>query len=147
MGWRSSAALFALGLTACGDYPRDCVGTLDSVHESRTVRLGLAPTATVDRPMLARLTTRLGDAADARIEFVSGPEEELLARLERGDLDVVAGSFVEDSPWLADAALIEPLTSRLAGDRKIGLALVARNGENAWIGMLERTVRDLRGER
>lgn len=147
MGWRYTAVLIALGLAACSDYPRDCDGTLDGVRTSRTIRLGLAPTAAIDRPMLARLTARLGEETDARMRVIAGPQEELLARLELGDLDLVVGSFVEDSPWLADAALIEPLTSRPAGDRKIGLALVTRNGENAWIGLLERTVRDLRGER
>lgn len=143
----STVALLALGLVACGDYPRDAEGTLDTIRARHTIRLGLTPTASADWPVLERLTARLGKATGARMQVTGGPEEELLAKLERGDLDLVAGHFVDDSPWLADAALIEPLTSRPAGDRKIGLALVARNGENAWIGLLERSVRDVRADK
>jgi len=145
MGWQFIAAFAALGLAACADYPRDAEGTLDAVHERRTIRLGLGPTAAADRAVLERFIGTLGQSTGARMQTVAGPQEELLAKLEHGEIDLVAGHFVEDSPWLADVALIEPLTTRPSGDRKIGLALVARNGENAWIGLIERTVRDVRG--
>ena len=135
------------GLAACDSYPRDSAGTLDSVRARQTIRLGLASTERTDQPILDRLSAELGKATGARIQVTGGSEEELLARLEHGELDLVAGHFAEDSPWLADAALIEPLASRPVGERNIGLALVARNGENAWIGLLEATVRDVRGDR
>lgn len=76
------------------------------------------------------------------MDFVEGDQERLLAQLEEGELDLVAGQFAEDSPWIADVTLIEPLTEQTVGQRKVGLTLVARNGENAWIGLLERTVRN-----
>lgn len=146
MGWQFVAVLAALGLAACADYPRDAEGTLDAIRERGTIRLGVSSTAATDRAVLERFVASLSQATEARMQTLAGPEEELLAKLEHGDLDLVAGQFVDDSPWLADTALIEPLTSRRAGDRKIGLALVARNGENAWIGLVERTVRDVRAE-
>lgn len=138
------AAIAALALAACADYPRDAEGTLDDVRSSGTIRLGLAPTAAADRPELRRFLGKLGQATGAQMQSIEGSEEELLAKLENGEIDLVAGRFAEDSPWVAHAALIEPLSSRPAGKRKIGLALAARSGENAWIGLLERTVRDVR---
>ena len=52
------------------------------------------------------------------------------------------GAFAEDSPWGTDVAILEPLSKRAVGGRVIGLAPVAANGENRWIGLLERTIRD-----
>ncbi len=147
MRWPYIAALAALALAACADYPRDAEGTLDNVRARGTIRLGLGTAVTADRAVLGRFTGKLRQATGARLQTVTGPEEELVAKVEHGELDVVIGQFAEDSPWLAHAALIEPLSSRPAGKRKVGLAPVARNGENAWIGLLERTVRDVRDER
>lgn len=147
MWCRSPIIILLCGLAACTYYPRDAEGTLDTIRANRTIRFGLAPTASADRPILERFTAELNTSTGARMQVTGGSEEELLAKLEHGELDLVAGQFAEDSPWLADAALIEPLTSRTVGERSIGLALVARNGENAWIGLLEATVRDVRGDR
>lgn len=144
---RASIMLLLCGLAACTDYPRDAESTLDSIRATQAIRLGLAPTAIADRPIFDRFIAELNTSTGARMQVTSGSEEELLARLEHGELDLVAGHFAEDSPWLADAALIEPLTSRPVGERRIGLAVVARRGENAWIGLLERTVRNVRGEK
>ena len=140
--------MIALGaMLACAgcDYPRDIEGTSEKVRASGTVRIGLAEFAPSARPAALRFVAAVERASGARARFERAPAEALLARLEAGKLDLVLGDFAEDSPWLDDAALIEPLTRRIVGERVVGLAPVARNGENAWIGLVERTVRDSRG--
>jgi hypothetical protein len=131
----------ALACAGC-HYPRDIGGTADTVRKNGTIRIGLAPSEQSEDAAARRFVSALERATDARARFERAPAEALLARLETGDLDLVLGDFAEDSPWLDDAALIEPLSRRIVGERVIGLAPVARNGENAWIGLVERTVRD-----
>lgn len=134
--------LAALVLAACADYPRDAEGTLDAVRDRGTIRVGVTEIPPSDMIVLQNVGRDLGRATGARMDLMVGDQERLLAQLEEGEIDIVAGLLAEDSPWIADVALIEPLTEQPAGQRKIGLTLAARNGENAWIGLLERTVRD-----
>ena len=72
--------------------------------------------------------------------------ESQLARLEEGDLDLVIGEFHEKTPWAAPVAIIEPLSTRRAGKRVLELAPAAQNGENRWIALIEREVRDSAGQ-
>ncbi len=86
--------------------------------------------------------SRLAAATGARARIRQGASETLLADLEHGELDLVLGEFAGDSPWRADVAILEPLSTRKVGRHRIGLSPVARNGENAWIMLLERLARD-----
>ena len=140
---RLCAAWLVLLSAACDSYPRDIEGTRERVESSRIVRVGmLASLGDRDRRIasvyLARLQAVTGAAA--RLQFGSG--DPLLARLEAGELDLVIADVAEDSPWIRDAAIIEPLDRRSAGTRRIGLSPIARNGENSWIMLLERLARD-----
>jgi hypothetical protein len=144
---RGVIVLSLLLLSACTDYPRDIDGTLDRVRESRELRIGETPILAKDRRLARNFVTRLARATGALPRISTAPEERQLARLEQGELDLVIGEFAEDSPWAEHAALIEPLTVRRVGERKLGLAPVARNGENAWIAVVEREVRNARAER
>ena len=145
MRWGITVSL--LLLAACGQYPRDIDGTFDRVRESGVLRVGYAPLDPRDRGSTEAFVDRLARAAGARPRASAAPAEHLLARLEQGEVDLVIGEFAQDSPWFDEVALLEPLSERRVGERKLGLAPVARNGENAWIGMIERTVRDARAGR
>ena len=70
--------------------------------------------------------------------------QRLVPRLEAGELDLVIGEIAEDSPWRTEVSVIEPLSEHSLGERTIGLSPIARNGENRWVMLLEREVRDLR---
>ncbi|HYD08051.1 MAG TPA: hypothetical protein VEC60_20110 [Reyranella sp.] len=128
---------------ACADYPRDIDGTLDRIRESRVLRVG-ATLAPDDVDLAQDYVSRLERATGARATMSAGPAEQQIALLEAGELDLVIGDFAEDSPWLTEVAVIEPLNERVVGDRMVGLAPVAANGENRWIMLLEREVRNLR---
>ena len=131
-------------LAACGPYPRDIEGTRDRVASSRVIRVGIPPLAAADRSLAAAYLDRLARATGARPRLETGAAEPLLARLEAGELDLVLGEIARDSPWVDEVAVIEPLAERSLGERRIGFGPIARNGENRWIMLLEREVRDQR---
>lgn len=141
---RSIAAAAVLTLAACANYPRDIAGTLDQVRESKTLRVGYTAIRPEDRRTAQAFVARLERVTGATAQAGDGPAEHQLARLEDGKLDLIVGDFADDTPWLSDVAVIEPLSERREGKRKIGLAAVAANGENRWIMLLEREVRDMR---
>jgi len=141
---RSATAAAILTLSACSNYPRDIGGTLDRIHRSDRLRVGLAAIRPEDRALAEAFVARLERATGATATATTAPAERQLGRLEQGKLDVVLGEFADDTPWLAEVAVIEPLTEHREGRRTLGLAAVAANGENAWVMLLEREVRDLR---
>lgn len=137
----------AAALAACGlDVPRDVDGTLERVRATHVIHVGLVegPVPASARPAVAAFLARLRAATGARPEIVRGSAEPLLAGLEEGELDLVIGEIAQDSPWIADVAVIEPLAERTVGQHRLGLSPIARNGENAWVVLLEREARDSR---
>lgn len=142
---RTIATLMAmtLALSACGPFPDDLEGTSERIQRTGVIRVGMTRVHADDSDRAARFLTSLAAAKGARLDIADGPTERALVALEAGELDLVIGEFAHDSPWLADVSLIEPISTRSVGDREIGLAPVAANGENRWIATLEKTVRDL----
>ena len=134
--------LACLALAACGPYPRDVSGTLDRIEQSGRVRVGLADLRLEHRSAAEAFIGRLEQTTSARAQVETGHLEGQLARLEEGELDLVIGELAEDTPWAPSVAIVEPLRQRREGKRLIGLSPVAANGENRWIGLLEREVRD-----
>ncbi|UVO50111.1 hypothetical protein M0208_06110 [Sphingomonas sp. SUN019] len=132
---------------ACSNYPDDIAGTSEHVRASRTIRVGIVASgqghadATVIDVYLARIETVTG----ARRLLKRAAAEPLLASLENGDLDIVIGEFADDTPWLTEVAFVDPLAERVVGKRTIILVPVARNGENRWIMLLEKAVRESEG--
>lgn len=141
---RFACGLLLLTLAGCGPFPRDIGDTLADIHERGTVRVGLVAMRSEDEPLARDFLARLEDATRARVVTDRGPTELQLARLDQGAIDLVLGDFTSDSPWLPQVAVIEPIVNRPAGDRSLGLSPVAANGENRWVGLLEKTVRDMR---
>ena len=58
---------------------------------------------------------------------------------------VEATPLAEETPWANKVSVIEPLAQHPAGEARLGLSPVARNGENRWIMLIERVVRDQGG--
>ena len=139
---RLSPVLLCLALAACGPYPDDIAGTLDHVEQSGEVRIGLTELRPRDEQAARRFVARIERATGAKARIDRGPAESQLARLEEGDLDLVISEFAADSPWGASVAIVEPLATRRAGKRVLELAPAARNGENRWVALIEREVRD-----
>lgn len=114
-------------LAACG-LPRDPHGTLTRV-EGGQLRAGLVagePNLDSDR---ARLTT-LAASLNATLEPQTGDPHDLMMKLERGDLDIIA-SLPKDTPF-KQAGFTHPAAPKSAGDETPPVWAV-RAGENAFL--------------
>ncbi|HEX8578344.1 MAG TPA: hypothetical protein VF655_01960 [Allosphingosinicella sp.] len=145
MKWPLPLCVLALLLSGCDNYPRDPEGTLQRVKSERVFRVGLvaplgAETMEAEpRELLRRLSERSG--ASPRLE--QGPAEPLLDRLQKGELDLVLGRFEKKSPWSTLVTFAPPLRVEKGGKTAIHLTAAMRNGENAWISLVEREARDV----
>ena len=148
---RTTLLLGALAtLAACGlEVPRDIDGTLKRIQADHVIRVGLiqGPAAEAQRPRISALLARLRAATGATPRVARGAAEPLLAALEDDQLDLVIGEIAQDSPWQTDVTVVEPLAERSVGQRRLGVSPIVRNGENAWVMLIERETRDLRAGR
>jgi polar amino acid transport system substrate-binding protein len=106
----------ACGTAACG-LPRDADGTLDRVRGG-IVRVGVV----VDTPWVTDSAGGEGAAGGvegalvqgiardigARVRWVRGTDESLLAALHERELDMVVGGLTTESPWKATLAFTKP---------------------------------------
>jgi polar amino acid transport system substrate-binding protein len=136
--------LLALGisLTACG-LPRDPSGTLDYVRGG-TLRVGVAhnPPWVIDRGAVVdgvegRLVASIAGAIHAKVEWVRGPEFELIKALHKRELHLVIGGFDAKLPWAQQVAFTRPYMTSPEG---VAHVLAAPPGENEWLMLIEQTL-------
>lgn len=138
-------ATLLLLLSGCGaSLPMDPHGTLDRA-ENGTLRVGVTanpPWVEIENgeptgrePDLIR---EFAAQRDAIIEWTAGSEAVLTSALERGELDVVIGGFLDDTPWADMAAVTRPYTTTEGPKGPERHVLLARMGENALLVALER---------
>ena len=109
------------------------------------MRIGFTALRHEDEAAARRFVNRIEQATGADATIDHGPAESQLARLEEGKLDLVISEFDATSPWAQSVTIVEPLARRHAGRRTFELAPAAQNGENRWIALVEREVRDMGG--
>lgn len=133
-------AVTALMLTsACTALPRDPDATLTDIQKSRQINVGLIADPHPLAPgRVQALLVHLRDKTGATLVRRSGAAEPLLDQLRHGELDLVIGTFTEETPWETDVALAPPIAIAGPQDRRLELRAAAKNGENAWIMMVER---------
>ena len=117
-------------------------GTLDTIERDGRFRVGIAALSADDRATAQRFVSRLEASTGARAEVVDASLERLIGRLEDGQIDLLIAEFRKDTPWAKSVAIAEPLATRTVGGHAIELAPAARNGENRWVALVEREVRD-----
>jgi hypothetical protein len=144
--YKNSLLVTALLLSSCGEYPRDPEDTLKLVQDRGTFRVGLISGGHMTSEKDQMLIDRIAKATKARPILSSGQAEPLLLDLEEGKLDLVLGTFDEKTPWATRLTVGPALTRSLSGKTSHHLAPVMRNGENAWISLIESEVRDLAPE-
>jgi hypothetical protein len=139
MRWRKQAWLLAAAtaLAGCGNLPRDPEGTLDRVRAEHRFAVGQV-TGARDGAGQA-VVARVAQATGATPALTTGQLEPLLLQLEEGRLDlVVGGRFDRKTPWSTRVTLTKPLSAK---DDAVREHLAMRNGENAWITLVERAAR------
>jgi len=133
----------AWAATCCSDIPKDPEGTLDRVRAERRFQVGIIAAGGsrigLDRQVL--MLRRVSEATGADPILQTGASGPLLTRLEEGELDIVIGQFAPASPWGKKVTLLPPIGEQVSRDGHILLTVAARNGENAWIGLLHREAR------
>ena len=140
---RVGLSLVFLAAGSCSDFPRDPEGTLDRVRAERSFRVGLVAPISGTDPRVDALLRRVAKVSGARGRVERGDAEPLLTRLEEGDLDLVIGRFKTASPWKRKVSFSPPLRIEKHGKTKFQLVAAMRNGENAWIGLVEREAREV----
>ena len=140
------ALLGSLALAGCGRVPADVDGTLERVRGGELVvgvtddagHLSVRGDGAIEgeeAEILAAYAASLG--ASLRVEH--GSETDIVGMLERGEIDLAAGGFRDDSPWSGMAAMTRPYGIGTDGDgERERLALLTRLGENAFLDDLER---------
>lgn len=134
-----------LALTGCGvRIPADPHGSLERI-EGGTLRAG----ATEQPPWVEvhdsaepsgsepELVQQFAEQLDARVEWTTGSEADLLTALERGELDLVVGGFLDDTPWADRGAVTRPYTERSTKHGPQKHVMIVRMGENALLTELE----------
>ena len=142
------ALAMALLCASCTDFPRDPQGTLDRIRSEGSYRVGLV--APLSRgggyAELPAFLDRVSAAASASPQITTGDSEPLLLQLEEGELDLVVGRFDKKSPWATKVEIGPALRIEKHGKAELHLAPAMRNGENAWIALIEAQARDSAGK-
>lgn len=138
--------LLAAGLAGCGAIPRDPDGTLERVRTEQVLRVGAS--ASPERVVIegdevggteAVLVTGFARALDADIDWTLSGETELIAAMERGELDLIIGGLHADSPWADKVSLTRPYaSSRDPEGETVTHVMAVPLGENALLVRLER---------
>lgn len=153
----AAAAVAVIGLAGCGGLtiPADPDGTLQAVSGGE-LRVGISPDPglVTDRGpdggtptgSLPDLVEGFADSIDAQIEWTEGSEETLVGMLERGDLDLVAGGFTSDTPWIDKAGVTRGYPEIEGADGR-EIVLLVPLGENAFLSAVERYLDEEVGSR
>lgn len=147
---RASFAGALLLLAGCGvTIPTDPEGTLERVEDG-FLRVGVSPhppwtdaagTGTEDATPSGTevdLLARFAEELEAEVRWTVGGEEDLVAQLAAGKLDVVVGGLTATSPWASHAALTLPYVTVPGPDGAAeGHVMATPLGENAFLVTLE----------
>lgn len=150
------AALVAVTLGACGSLPRDPNGTLERVQAQGVLRVGASPAhglVVIDgngdandnssgesvSGREAELAEGFAQEVGAEVRWVPGGESELVAAMERGELDLIIGGLHDDSGWAEQISLTRPYSESTEADgTTVRHVLAVPLGENAMLVRLER---------
>lgn len=131
-------------LVGCASIPADPDGTLERV-QGGTLRVGVTENApwvvlpqngepTGTEPELVRA---FAERIDAEVEWTEGSETRLAAALEGGELDMVVGGLLGDTPWVRSAATTRPYAETRTADGTERHVMLTPMGENAFLVALE----------
>ena len=140
----TAMAASAVVLVGCATIPADPDGTLERV-QGGVLRVGVTENAPwVDlsgggEPSGTEptLVLEFADQQGATVEWTAGSEATLAEALEAGELDVVIGGFLEDTPWTEHGAATRPYVTAGTGEGDEKHVMLTPLGENAFLVALE----------
>jgi hypothetical protein len=137
------ALLALLTVGGCESLPRDARRSTERIQESRLLTIGVSSVeadpqvAQRERRILAAVAKRLG----ARVRYEKGNAHELLERLEKGELPIVAAQLPTDTPFAGSIGISQPFYE---GEKKYSLAVAP--GENRLLLIVDQVVREEKTE-
>lgn len=135
-----SLAMVAAVAGCAPHYPADPYDTLTQVTDG-ALRVG----ASHNEPFVSwagsapsgrevELVERYAETLNAEVEWTRGGEEDLVARLERGELDMIVGGLTNKTPWKKKVGLTRPYAQTIDQfGQKEKHVLAVRKGENAFL--------------
>lgn len=140
----ASVLMVLCAMGGCSRIPADPDGTLQRVS-GHTLRVGVSPNPpwtdiTGDQPAGVEpdLVRGFAQQIDAAVEWKTGGEEELIADLEHGTLDLVIGGLSDKTPWATKAAITRPYAEATGPYGETEKHVIAAPlGENAFLAALE----------
>ncbi len=141
---RLVVCLLALVLCGCA-IPKDPDNTLARVDQEHVMVVGVAPSPPqvelrdgVPSGPEAELATRFAATRGARVEWVVAGQEELVKKLEEGQIDLMVGGLTSKSPFKSKVGLTRDYATEVDehGD-KVKRVVAAPLGENALVTALE----------
>jgi len=136
---KSGLLLSVIGLTACGDIPRDPDHTTKRIARSHTIKAGIVSAS--DPKDTAVIIKRIESVTGAKVSAVHSEASLLTDQLEKGRIDLIIGSFAKNSPLKKSVTFSAPIDNRkVASDQPVTRAGMSP-GENRWIILVEKAVR------
>lgn len=134
----------ALALGGCGlSVPSDPDGTLESVRGGE-LRVGVSPDGALVQVQggdpsgsVIDLVEGFADEIGASPEYTVATEETLVRMLEEDELDLVAGGFTSETPWVEKAGVSRGYAG-IEGAEGRDIVMLVPLGENAFLSRLER---------
>lgn len=133
-------------LSGCvAKFPVDPEGTLQEVR-SGTISVGVTPNANfvevADEELQGseiQVIKDFAESLDAEVEWTVAGEEQLVAALQDGDLDLVAGGISSKTPWSEKVGMTRPYTTQIDADgQESKIVMLVPPGENAFLFEAER---------
>lgn len=141
----AAGAVMAMALSSCvSSIPVDPEGTLDSVRNGE-LQVGISPNSDfvnvdgqVPHGSEIELIEGFSQRLNTDIEWTVAGEEQLVALLKAGELDLVAGGISAKTPWLKKVGVTRPYTTATGVEgKKLKIVLLVPPGENAFLSELE----------
>lgn len=133
-----------MALAACATIPGDPDGTLERV-QGGVLRVGVtehAPWVELQEgaePMGTEpeLVRAFAERIGAEVTWTPGSEAALATALEDGDLDMLIGGILDDTPWVQSGAVTRPYAEVSTADGTEHHVMMTPLGENAFLVELE----------
>ena len=128
-------------LAGC-DLPKDPEGTSADV-EGKVLRVGVLQPE--PDPADRAAVEAVAEAFGAEVELIVGPAHDLIARLEGGELHIVAGGIPADTPFTEKAGLTRPFGTVMIGGQEKDRVLAIPKGENGFLARIEHALPEMEG--
>jgi len=134
-----AALLLLLPALAGCDLPRDPQGTLDKVRGG-TITVGVnaddEPADPRERAALERLAGDVGADLSFRVDEL----HTLIADLEGGRIDMIAGHIPKTTPFAEKVGLSASVSRMTLGDDEVKTVFAVRKGENGFLTAVETAI-------